>query len=59
MKAGETAATPLLPTACSHQVYRLGAFLGVVVTPGLTPEPVLRQRLDGDLMNHVVGQVLE
>lgn len=46
-------------TACSYQVYRLGAFFGVVVTPGLTPEPLLRQRLDGDLMNHVVGQILK
>lgn len=60
MKAVKTAAGPsYLRTAPSYQVYRLGAFLGVVVTPGLAPEPLLRQRLNGDLVNHVVGQILK
>lgn len=44
---------------CPHQVYRLGTFLGVVVAPGLTPEPLLWEGLDGHLVNHVVGQILE
>lgn len=62
MKAADRAATSPPPTPGrprSYQVYRLGAFLGAVVTPGLTPEPLLRQRLDGDLMDHVVGQILK
>ncbi len=48
-----------MQTKCCYQVYRLGALLGAVVTPGLTPQPLLRQRLDGHLVDHVVGQILK
>lgn len=43
----------------THQVYRLGRGLGGVVAPRLTPQPLLRQGLDGHLVDHVVGQVLK
>lgn len=42
----------------THQIYRLGFLLGAVVTPGLAPQPLLRQRLYGDLVDHVVGEIL-
>lgn len=56
---GSDASAAATRAACSYQVYRLGAFLGVVITPGLTPEPLLGQGLYGDLVNHVVGQILK
>lgn len=43
----------------THQVDDLGSLLGLIVTPGLTPQPVLRQRLDPHLMHHVIGKILE
>ena len=42
----------------SYQVDGLGLLLGAVVTPGLTPQPLLGEGLDGHLVDHVVGQVL-
>ncbi|KAH3810720.1 hypothetical protein DPMN_139117 [Dreissena polymorpha] len=41
-----------------YQVNSFGLWLGLIATPGLTPEPLLGQGLDGHLMDHVVGQVL-
>ena len=40
------------------QVDGFGLLLGDVVAPRLTPEPLLRQRLDGHLVDHVVGKIL-
>ena len=42
----------------THEVDGFGGGLLVVGAPGLAPEPVLRERLDAHLMNHVVRQVL-
>ena len=42
----------------THQVDGFGVLFGGVVAPGLAPEPLLRQRLDAHLVDHVVGQVL-
>jgi len=44
--------------ACRYQVDGLGAPLAAVVAPRLAPQPLLRQRLDGHLVDHVVGQIL-
>mmetsp|Transcript_27934 Transcript_27934/g.94034 ORF Transcript_27934/g.94034 Transcript_27934/m.94034 type:complete len:316 (-) Transcript_27934:3949-4896(-) len=40
------------------QVNRLGRRLRLVAAPALAPEPLLRQRVDGDGVLRVVGQVL-
>ena len=40
------------------EVNGLGCLLTSVTAPGLTPQPVLRKTLDGDLMDHVIGEVL-
>ena len=42
----------------THQVNSLGSWLAGLAAPGLTPQPLLRQALDGHLVDHVVGQVL-
>lgn len=42
-----------------YQVYCFRALLGAVIAPCFTPQPVLRQRLDGHLVDHVVGQILD
>ena len=42
----------------SYQVNGLGSWLCFLTAPGFTPEPVLGQGLDGDRMDHIVGQVL-
>lgn len=42
----------------THEVDGFGSGLLVVGAPGLAPEPVLRERLDAHLMDHVVRQVL-
>lgn len=42
----------------THQIDSLGLLLGHVVTPGLTPQPLLRQGFDGHLVDHVVGEIL-
>ena len=36
----------------------LGGRLASFTAPGLTPQPLLGQGLDGHLVDHVVGQVL-
>ena len=40
------------------EINRLGLLQTLLAAPGLAPEPLLGQRLDGDLVDHVVGQVL-
>ena len=42
----------------THQVNGLGGRLAGFATPGLAPEPLLGEALDGDLVDHVVGEVL-
>lgn len=42
----------------TNQIYGFSRALTPVVTPGLAPEPLLRQGLDLDLVDHVVGQIL-
>lgn len=42
----------------AHQVNNFGSLLGLIITPRLTPQPVLREGLDAHLMDHVVGEVL-
>lgn len=43
---------------CTYQINSLGLLLGHIVTPGLTPQPLLGEGLDGYLVDHVVGQIL-
>ena len=40
------------------EINRLGILEALLAAPGLAPEPLLGQGLDGDLVDHVVGQVL-
>ena len=40
------------------EINRLGILQTLLATPCLAPQPLLGQRLDGDLVDHVVGQVL-
>ena len=40
------------------EINRLGILQTLLAAPGLAPQPLLGQRLDGDLVDHVVGQVL-
>jgi len=43
---------------CTYKINGLCIRLLIITAPRLTPQPLLRQRLDADLMNHVVWQVL-
>lgn len=43
----------------THQIYGFSSAFGGVVTPGLAPQPLLGERLDGHLVDHVVGEVLK
>lgn len=45
--------------AVTHQVYGFSSDFRGVVAPGLTPQPLLWERLDGHLVDHVVGEVLQ
>ena len=40
------------------EINRLGILQTLLTAPGLAPEPLLGQGLDGHLVDHVVGQVL-
>lgn len=42
----------------TYQIYSLGFLFRCIITPGLTPEPLLRKWLDWHLVDHVVGQIL-
>ena len=42
----------------TYKVDGLCVWLLLITTPRLTPQPLLRQRLDADLVDHVVRQVL-
>lgn len=46
------------PLYCTHQIDGLGGLLAAIVTPCLAPQPLLRERLDPHLVDHVVRQVL-
>lgn len=43
----------------TYQVYSLCCDFGGVVTPRLTPQPLLWKRLDDHLVDHVVREVLK
>lgn len=43
----------------THQIYGFSSAFGGVVAPGLAPQPLLGERLDGHLVDHVVGEVLK
>lgn len=43
----------------THQVYGFSSDFRGVVAPGLTPQPLLWERLNGHLVDHVVGEVLK
>lgn len=43
----------------THQVYSLSCEFGGVITPCLTPQPLLGKRLDCHLVDHVVWKVLK
>lgn len=43
----------------THQVYGFSCDFRGVIAPGLTPQPLLWERLDGHLVDHVVGEVLK
>lgn len=43
----------------THQVNGFSCDFRGVVTPGLTPQPLLWKRLDGHLVDHVVREVLK
>lgn len=43
----------------THQVYGFSSDFRGVITPGLTPQPLLWEGLDGHLVDHVVGEVLK
>lgn len=42
----------------AYQVDGLGPLLRGIITPRLTPKPLLRERFDWHLMDHVIGQIL-
>lgn len=43
----------------THQINCFGSLFGVIITPGFTPQPVLRKRLNGNLVNHIIGKILQ
>lgn len=42
----------------THQINCFGSLFGFIITPSFTPQPVLRKRFNGNLVNHVIGKIL-